>query len=216
MENDLKNENDPFVKHLFWDLNDKLLVSLQNNLDIHKEQVSWRNLGKLFFEIPQPKIDVNRTQEPKKLLAAEKRFVELGRFPTLLTSFQVKNEQETNNLFLKRKLLRHLRAANIHNLKSGPNLLNDYQLELFSILNNYQDLLNPEVNFDNLDAVRTVYCLHALNHVMKNRSIILFNNSVFENPLTHSIFDEIPDQYRDQGLVRPKVSFFLKIRLLFI
>ena len=31
----------------------------------------------------------------------------------------------------------------------------------------FQDMYNPNVTFDNLEEYRMVYCLHALNHILK-------------------------------------------------
>lgn len=47
---------------------------------------------------------------------------------------------------------------------------------------------------------RQVYCLHALNHVLKANSRVLTHNAVLKEAKAG---DE--DEFRDQGLTRPKV-----------
>ncbi|XP_065208763.1 U3 small nucleolar RNA-associated protein 25 homolog isoform X2 [Planococcus citri] len=73
------------------------------------------------------------------------------------------------------------------------------QLEMLSIINQYKDLYYTERNFDNGEQIRLVYCLHVLDHVLKTRSIIMANNASIT-----SKFD-VPDEMRDQGVVRPSV-----------
>lgn len=44
-----------------------------------------------------------------------------------------------------------------------------------------------------------MYCLHAVNHALKTRSRIINHNAKMANK------SEVPESYRDQGFVRPKV-----------
>lgn len=76
------------------------------------------------------------------------------------------------------------------------------QRELFCIMNTYRDLFYPERNaLTNGEEIRHAYCLHALNHVLKANAQVLSNNAKRrdQKPGTDS------DDYRDQGLTRPKV-----------
>lgn len=76
------------------------------------------------------------------------------------------------------------------------------QRELLSIMNAYKDLFYPERNaLTNGEEIRHAYCLHALNHVLKANAQVLSNNAKKrdQKPGTDS------DDYRDQGLTRPKV-----------
>lgn len=76
------------------------------------------------------------------------------------------------------------------------------QRELFCIMNSYRDLFYPERNaLTNGEEIRHAYCLHALNHVLKANAQVLSNNTKRRDrkPGTDT------DDYRDQGLTRPKV-----------
>lgn len=77
--------------------------------------------------------------------------------------------------------------------------LTPLQLELLSIIHEYRDLYFTERNFDNGEEIRLVYCMHVMDHVLKTRAIITSNNDQIA-----SKFD-VPDNMRDQGMVRPKV-----------
>ncbi|XP_017835962.1 digestive organ expansion factor homolog [Drosophila busckii] len=94
--------------------------------------------------------------------------------------------------------------------------LTQLQTELFQIVNNYLDLYYPQRIHDNAESIRYVYCLHALNHMLKSRSLILRNNekvnglskSTKRNPKDMAI----PDSFRDQGLSRMKILIVLPFR----
>lgn len=69
-------------------------------------------------------------------------------------------------------------------------------------MNTYRDLFYPERNaLTNGEEIRHTYCLHALNHVLKANAQVLSNNAKRrdQKPGTDN------DDYRDQGLTRPKV-----------
>lgn len=55
---------------------------------------------------------------------------------------------------------------------------------------------------DGVAGTRRAYCLHALNHVLKANSRVLTHNAVLKEAKGG---DE--DEFRDQGLTRPKVTF---------
>ncbi|XP_021377988.1 digestive organ expansion factor homolog isoform X2 [Mizuhopecten yessoensis] len=91
----------------------------------------------------------------------------------------------------------------------GDYPLNGFQENLFSIINNYQDLYLPNRTLPNGEQIRLVYCLHALNHVLKTRSRVIAHNTKLkkrDNDQTDS------SDYRDQGLTRPKVLIVLPFR----
>lgn len=48
---------------------------------------------------------------------------------------------------------------------------------------------------------RFLYCMHAVNHALKTRLKVIHHNARLTDRF------EIPDEFRDQGLVRPKVRF---------
>lgn len=79
------------------------------------------------------------------------------------------------------------------------------QLELLALMGSYKDLYYPEVcPVNQAPQVRSVYCLHALNHVLKANSRVLAHNAQLREQKTKG-GAEPQDEPRDQGLTRPKV-----------
>ncbi|KOB75443.1 Digestive organ expansion factor-like protein [Operophtera brumata] len=74
-------------------------------------------------------------------------------------------------------------------------------------MNNYQDLYYPQRTFNNADEIRYTYCLHAVNHMLKTRTKILHHNAKLSKNN-----DNMSDEYRDQGLVRPKVLIIVPFK----
>lgn len=89
-------------------------------------------------------------------------------------------------------------------VKSKDQPFTPLQRELFCIINSYKDVFYSErTALRNGEEVRQVYCLHALNHVLKANAQVLGNNAKRR--------DQKPganDDFRDQGLTRPKVKEF--------
>lgn len=82
--------------------------------------------------------------------------------------------------------------------------LTPLQKEMFAIFNNYQDFYYPQRSFLNGEEIRFLYSLHAINHILKTRTKILHHNARLNKK------DQVPDEFRDQGLVRPKViNYFI-------
>ncbi|KAH8348392.1 hypothetical protein KR084_007032 [Drosophila pseudotakahashii] len=90
------------------------------------------------------------------------------------------------------------------------------QSQLFYIANNYQDVYYPHRTHGNAEAIRYVYCLHALNHMLKVRSLILRNNekvsALAKSQKMSPNEISIPESFRDQGLKRMKVVFIVPFR----
>lgn len=85
---------------------------------------------------------------------------------------------------------------------SGP--FTPLQKELFLLMNSYRDVFYPErTALKNGEEIRHVYCLHAVNHVLKANAQVLSNNSRRRSQKL-GVGDD--DDFRDQGLTRPKVS----------
>ncbi|KAM4693895.1 U3 small nucleolar RNA-associated protein 25 homolog isoform 2-T2 [Discoglossus pictus] len=83
------------------------------------------------------------------------------------------------------------------------------QRELFTIMNSYKDLFYPSRTATSQgEEIRHVYCLHALNHVLKANSQVLNNNTIKRDKKPG--LDE--DDLRDQGLTRPKVLIVVPFR----
>ncbi|GFS21628.1 U3 small nucleolar RNA-associated protein 25 [Elysia marginata] len=94
-------------------------------------------------------------------------------------------------------------------LKQGE-ILTPFQRRLFSIVNSYQDILYPKQTHANTEEIRLVYCMHALNHVLKTRARIIAHNFKIKHNKNQAADDDI--EYRDQGLTRPKVLIVLPYR----
>ena len=89
----------------------------------------------------------------------------------------------------------------------GDSSLTPLQQGLFGIINNYVDIYYPRRYYAVGEELRFVYCLHAVNHVLKTRSRVLAHNAKLRIRA-----DDVPDHYRDQGLTRPKVLILLPFR----
>jgi len=82
-----------------------------------------------------------------------------------------------------------------------------FQMELLGLMGTYRDVYYPESSpLGTSQQVRSAYCLHALNHVLKANSRVLAHNSLLHKQQTESKAGAEPqDESRDQGLTRPKV-----------
>lgn len=192
--------NDPFLRHFRDDLSDELLVSLSDtNSTIEQTIKNWPILGDLSITLPKPIQTSRKKIKTKICLIEEKPKAALGAIPNTITKV------EFNSLNIKQQIQGNIVAANKNNLiKKDLDLTEIFtplQKELFAIINNYQDLYYPERTLTNADDIRFIYCLHVVNHMLKTRIKILHHNAKLSRKLDTSDTDE----YRDQGLVRPKV-----------
>ncbi|XP_054984181.1 U3 small nucleolar RNA-associated protein 25 homolog isoform X1 [Sorex araneus] len=93
----------------------------------------------------------------------------------------------------------------------APGPFTPLQRELFWVMNSYQDLFFPDRTALGCgEEVRRVYCLHALNHVLKANARVLANNGLRRAQGAQARTDD--DALRDQGLTRPKVLMVLPFR----
>ena len=69
-----------------------------------------------------------------------------------------------------------------------------------SLLTTYKDVYFSEEKLTNLEEIRPVYSVHALNYMLKTRSRILKNNAKLAKDPENSEIN-----VRDQGLCRPKI-----------
>lgn len=184
------NSDDPFMKHVSYELHPSLLESMQMSTYNTVIKKNWPKLGELVIQIP--KCEANETKKSTLLdttvyavpSPAPKRFAATS---------------SIEELHIKSQIASNLLQANKTVLTNDQSFLTPLQQEMFAIINNYQDLYFPERTFENADEIRFLYCLHAVNHVLKTRTKVLHHNS----KLTKK--DDVPEEFRDQGLVRPKV-----------
>jgi U3 small nucleolar RNA-associated protein 25 len=193
------NFNDPFVKHVCYELHENALSSLQNVPVIANNSMQhWPTLGKLLIEIPKYEL----TEEKNKnvySIEEQKKFAPPGSAPTRITNEDLVKPE---NLFIKSQIIENLSKAN-KSLKDET-LFTDLQREMFSVINNYQDLYYCQRSFSNAEEIRFVYCLHTVNHILKTRLKVVHHNARLSKK------EDVPDEFRDQGLVRPKVMFVVQ------
>nr|XP_031825642.1 digestive organ expansion factor homolog [Nomia melanderi] len=202
---------DPFSIHLRDDLSDKLYEAASNVPQITEtEKATWPVLGNLICEIPRVSEDTNDIKQKAKVSVLEdKHFAKCGSFPSLIETI------DWDKLYVKSQIQGNITRANYTNIKDDidkdPSPLTPVQRELFSIINNYQDLYYPERTFSNADQIRFIYCLHAINHALKTRTKVLHHNAKIVKSKYTNMAD-VPEEYRDQGLVRPKILIIVPFR----
>lgn len=196
-ENEINANDDPFNKHIAYDITENLLETVQTTpVLMDKSELHWPHLRKLAVQIPKTDNDKNTLNLIS--LAEDQKFAPIVKPPERI------HVSKTNlaDLFIKPQIAKHVSTGNkslSSRAKEEPLPLTPFQAELFSVLNNYQDLLYTERTFSNEEEIRFTYCLHAMNHVLKTRRKILSHNAKLEPR------KEVPEIFRDQGLIRPKV-----------
>ncbi|XP_061481301.1 U3 small nucleolar RNA-associated protein 25 homolog isoform X2 [Rhineura floridana] len=175
---------DPFKCHMDGELEekeiDKILACSKST-----SQVKWPVLGQLVFSSTLEKFGMIKPAKEVDLKQLHLRKPLGSTWP------------KVNSPFLSMKA------------KSKEQLFTPLQKELFCIMNSYKDLFYPErTALRNGEEVRHVYCLHALNHVLKANAQVLGNNAK-QRDQKPGIDD---DGFRDQGLTRPKVLIVVPFR----
>ncbi|KAJ8973519.1 hypothetical protein NQ317_014244 [Molorchus minor] len=92
------------------------------------------------------------------------------------------------SLFVKNQITKNLEQNPFVDTKKE--VFTHLQAEMFSIINSYQDLYYPQRTFSNAEEIR--YVLHHNARLSKK--------------------DDVPEEFRDQGLVRPKVLIILPFK----
>ncbi|EHH15582.1 hypothetical protein EGK_01693 [Macaca mulatta] len=175
---------DPFLQHVNKELKEKEIQAVATNPKTTHE-LKWPILGQLVFSSKFQKLE---TFKPPKDIDLKSLHLQKP-----LESTWTK----TNSPFL-----------------SGPQKSSSpftpLQKELFLIMNSYRDLFYPESTaLKNGEEIRHVYCLHVINHVLKANAQVLGNNSRHRSQ-KFGVGDD--DDFRDQGLTRPKVLIVVPFR----
>ncbi|KAI5740162.1 hypothetical protein M8J76_001123 [Diaphorina citri] len=181
------NAEDPFVSHLKYDLSLELLNSISNKI-YEKQQAQWPTLGQMVIQIP--KVEQAEKESSKTLLSQNETYACPHGMPTI-------RELDYEKCFIKSQLHNNVSRALVKHCHVET--FTPFQTELFSVINSYQDLFYPERTFNNAEEIRFLYCLHAVNHSLKTRLKVIHHNARLTDRF------DIPDEFRDQGLVRPKV-----------
>uniref|UniRef100_A0A8D0GCU9 U3 small nucleolar RNA-associated protein 25 homolog n=1 Tax=Sphenodon punctatus TaxID=8508 RepID=A0A8D0GCU9_SPHPU len=179
-----EGSEDPFKKHMDKELEEKEIENISAPSKTTSE-LKWPALGQII---------VSSTLEEFRMIKSVKE-VDLKRLH--LHKPLESTWPKVNGQFLPARA------------KPKDHLFTPLQKELFCIMNSYKDLFYPErTALENGEEVRHVYCLHALNHVLKANTRVLSNNAKQR--------DQKPgidnDDFRDQGLTRPKVLIVVPFR----
>eukprot|EP00105_Crassostrea_gigas_P004746 XP_011418066.1 PREDICTED: digestive organ expansion factor homolog [Crassostrea gigas] len=180
-------ECDPFVVHFETELSEDFVEGLSKKEKWKREEIKVKNVGHGVLTCPKEKCHLENVRD-------------------------IEEEDDLKNLYVKHKLAEGVENANrklckVQNLKRGASLT-PFQASLFRVLNKYQDVYYPERSHLNGEEIRLVYCLHALNHVLKTRSRVITHNTKMKLKQQNADTEE----YRDQGLTRPKVLIVLPFR----
>nr|XP_022332031.1 digestive organ expansion factor homolog [Crassostrea virginica] len=178
---------DPFVVHFETELSEDFVEGLTRKEKWERREAKIKNVGHGVITCPKDKCHLENIKE-----SAE--------------------ENNLKSLHVKHKLAEGVESANkklckVETLKNGASLT-PFQTSLFKVLNRYQDVYFPERSHLNGEEIRLVYCLHALNHVLKTRSRVITHNTKMKLRQPNADTEE----YRDQGLTRPKVLIVLPFR----
>lgn len=116
----------------------------------------------------------------------------------------------------KESVIRRFNASDCHEFEKyfpkDKYRLNDFQMELYSLLNSYKDLIYTNESHESLEELQKVYLLHVMTHLFNSRSAIISNNKVFEKKtLSDNIIHDDP-KLRDQGFTRARILILLPFR----
>lgn len=179
---------DPFDLHFKDDLSPELLSAVSDKkFEVNKQ--SWPTLRQIVsktLKICESSNKICKTVDEKS-----------PDFVKLPGPLQNVKSKDLNSYHIKSQIVANVESCNL--TYAGESKLTPLQLEIFSIIHEYRDLYFTERSFDNAEQIRFVYCLHAINHALKTRLKITHHNARISDK------SEISDEFRDQGLVRPKV-----------
>ncbi|KAM9477469.1 U3 small nucleolar RNA-associated protein 25 homolog [Clarias gariepinus] len=190
--------------------------SLELNLDEDGEQesadVSQRDMFAEHQEAELSDLEVNRISSGSRI-RTQAKWSRLGvlhctrpleRFPPVAQSSSVPLPLFHKSLQPKWRALSQSSKPEGGDAAGRP----DLQDELLRLMGSYRDVYYPECSvLDGVAETRRAYCLHALNHVLKANSRVLTHNAALKEGKGKS-----EDEFRDQGLTRPKVLILVPFR----
>ncbi|XP_076043397.1 U3 small nucleolar RNA-associated protein 25 homolog isoform X2 [Oratosquilla oratoria] len=203
-EDDLNDIEDPFNLHFERNINETQAEAIQMGKWNSFFQ-NWPNLGRLKVESAEVK------KTTSKLLLLDPKEEDEAPSISVLPRIPVQNHYNMDQQYLKQVLQKNISVANSLQDSHCPSSLTDLQKEIFAVLQNYSDFYFPKSTFDKWEEIRTVYCLHVVNHILKTRVRILHHNSKINKAKKENKQDDATE-YRDQGYARPKVLILLPFR----
>ncbi|XP_062296452.1 U3 small nucleolar RNA-associated protein 25 homolog [Scomber scombrus] len=126
----------------------------------------------------------------------------------------ISSQKDTNPPVFHKLLEACLKDLNSSNTEVAVKEASPFQLELLALMSSYKDLYYPEAcPLKQGPQVRSAYCLHVLNHILKANSHVLAHNTQLREQKTQPKPGAEPqDEPRDQGLTRPKVLILVPFR----
>lgn len=176
-----QNNKDPFFLRVNTDLPEKDVEELKTKKLEKVYDLKWPTLGQLILS---------------------------SSCKSRLSIPDITKDRDYQKLHIRKRLFDQWPSVNKECLVGDRSeIFSPLQRELFSIMNNYMDLVYTEETHENSQEIRKVYCLHVINHVVKTRNTVLKHNSSLSiNPAVDS------EDFRDQGLTRPKALFIVPFR----
>ncbi|XP_053568343.1 U3 small nucleolar RNA-associated protein 25 homolog [Bombina bombina] len=173
--------DDPFKQHIHTELEEEQVNQITTNAKTTLP-IKWPTLGQLIIASALKKVQPLKSEKENDLK-------KLHLHKPLESTWPI-----VNSTFLP---------------ASGDQKFSALQRELFTIMNSYKDLFYPSRTATSQgEEIRHVYCLHALNHVLKANSHVLQNNTKKRDKKSGADEEDI----RDQGLTRPKVLIVVPFR----
>ncbi|TRY60155.1 hypothetical protein DNTS_003729 [Danionella cerebrum] len=173
-----EQDEDMFVKHQEVELSDEEVGRISQGTKI-KTQVKWPKLGTLLCTSP------------------------LERFPAVL-------QPSSSPLPPIHKTLQtnwHLLNQAFEPEPGTSAEVTEMQKEMLGIMGSYRDMYFTNISpLKEAKEVRSAYCLHVLNHVLKSNSRVIQNNAKLRET------KDVNMDFRDQGLTRPKVLILVPLR----
>ncbi|CAL4180095.1 unnamed protein product, partial [Meganyctiphanes norvegica] len=198
------NVEDVFSQHYERNLNDTNAEQVKDLKNWSPTFQTWPILGRLKMETPKV------LDEGKKLLLLEEDEVSKPNIG-ILPIAPDKTDYTIDKYNIKKVIRDNLSFSNEGSSSLCLSSLSDLQKEVLAILTNYSDLYYPEATHNRWDELRMVYCLHAINHILKTRSKILLHNGKINKARKEKSLEDL-DSYRDQGYARPKVVILVPFR----
>ncbi|XP_078671933.1 U3 small nucleolar RNA-associated protein 25 homolog [Branchiostoma floridae x Branchiostoma belcheri] len=181
---------DPFWHHLTTELQEDQVDKLGQQSSWARKEATWKAIGRL--------VHTYCPEGPKSSITVSKDSINKMNVKGLLCT----NWNEVNGA-----------AANQGNAEeiklSSDGEFTGRQRELFSLMHGYKDVYFSERTHQNGEELRKLYCLHALNHVLKTRSVVTRHNTKLK---LGAEVDPDSDEFQDQGLTRPKVLLVVPFR----